>query len=144
MLTITDQLQLIELSPRYLSRSCSRDQQLPEDCRQPISFQASTWDRNGHICTFDRVNHQTLAKELLDRNMQLHIVKLFIYCYREQELIVRWDNSLSMTFRCSNGIMQGGQISTLLYNVYADDLNHHLHATGVGCHVEGGDLGKCG
>ena len=25
--------------------------QVPVDCRQPIWFQASTWDRNGHFCT---------------------------------------------------------------------------------------------
>ena len=31
-----------------------------------------------------------------------------------------------MTFRCSNGIRQGGQLSLLLYNVYTDDLNHTL------------------
>ena len=42
-----------------------------------------------------------------------------------------------MTFRCSNGIRQGGQLSPLLYNVYADNLNHHLEATGVGCYVGG-------
>ena len=51
--------------------------------------------------------------------------------------MVRWGNSLSMTFRCSNGITQGGQLSPLLYNVYTDDLNHHLQATGVGCYVGG-------
>ena len=84
---------------------------------------------------FDRVNHWSLAKKLLDRNVPLHIVKLFIFwyiLYREQEFIVRWGNSLSMTFRCANGIRQGGQLSCLLYNVYTDDLNHHLQATGVG------------
>ena len=36
---------------------------------------------------FGRVNHWTLAKKLLDINMPLHIVKLFIFWYREQELI---------------------------------------------------------
>ena len=81
---------------------------------------------------FDRVNHWTLAKKLLDRNVPLHIVKLFIFWYREQEFIVRWGNSISMTFRCSNGIRQGGQLSPLLYNVYTDDLNQNLQATGVG------------
>ena len=40
--------------------------------------------------TFDRVNHWTLAKKLLDRNVSLHIVKLFIFWYREQEFVVRW------------------------------------------------------
>ena len=46
-------------------------------------------------------------------------------------------NSLSMTFHCSNGIRQGGQLSPLLYNVYTDHLHHHLQATGVGCYVGG-------
>ena len=52
--------------------------------------------------------------------------------------MVQWGNSLSMTFRCSNGNRQGGQLPPLLYNVYTDVLNLHLHATGVGCFV-GGD-----
>ena len=34
-------------------------------------------------------------------------------------------------------IRQGGQLSPLLYNVYTDNLNHHLHATGVECYVGG-------
>ena len=34
-----------------------------------------------------------------------------------------------------NGIRQGGQLSPLLYNVYTDELNHRLQATGVGCNV---------
>ena len=38
---------------------------------------------------FDRVNHWTLAKKLLDRNVTLHIVKLFIYWYKEQEFMVQ-------------------------------------------------------
>ena len=42
-----------------------------------------------------------------------------------------------MTFRCSNGIRQGGQLSPLLYNIYTDDMNHHLQETGVGCYVAG-------
>ena len=42
-----------------------------------------------------------------------------------------------MTFHCANGIRQGVQLSQLLYNVYTNDLNHHLQATGVGCYVGG-------
>ena len=86
---------------------------------------------------FDRVHHWTLAKKLSDRYVPLHIVKLFIFWYREQEFMVRWDNSLSMTFRCANVIRQGGQLSPLFYNVYTDDLNHHLQATGVWSYVGG-------
>ena len=87
-----------------------------------------------HLIEF---NHWTLAKKLSDRNVPLDIVKLFIFWYREQEFMVRWGNSLSMTFRCSNGIKQCGLLSPLLYNVYTDDLNHHLLVTGVGCYVGG-------
>ena len=86
---------------------------------------------------FDRVNHWTLAKKLLHRNVPLHIVKSFIFWYREQEFMVWWGNSVSMTFNCANGIRQGGQLCPLLYNVYTDDLNHQLQATGVGCYVGG-------
>ena len=90
---------------------------------------------------FDRVNssvslHWTLAKKLLDINVPLHIVKLFIFWYREKEFVVLLGNTLSIIFRFSNGIRQGGQLSSLLYNVYTDDLNHHLQATGAGCYVE--------
>ena len=34
-------------------------------------------------------------------------------------------------------IRQGGQLFPLLYNVYTDDLNHLLQATGVGWYVGG-------
>ena len=40
------------------------------------------------INAFVRVNHCTLAKKLLDRNVPLHIVKLFILWYKEQEFMV--------------------------------------------------------
>ena len=40
-----------------------------------------------------------------------------------------------MTFRCSNGSRQGVHFSPSLYNVYTDNLNYHLLATGVGCYV---------
>ena len=42
-----------------------------------------------------------------------------------------------MTFHCSNGIRHGAQLSPLLYNVYTDDLSHHLQATGVGWYAGG-------
>ena len=48
----------------------------------------------------DRVNHWTLAKKLLDRNVPVHIVKLFLFWYEEQEFMLRWGHSFSMTFHC--------------------------------------------
>ena len=64
---------------------------------------------------FDIINHWTLAKKLLDRIVPFHVEKLFIFWYRKQEFMVRLGNSLSMTFRCSNGIRQGRQLLPLFY-----------------------------
>ena len=163
MLTITGKLQLPQLSLRYLSRSCCRES--PGTCGLHTANLVSSKHMGQklpylhssklyiftiirtHVYTcaflmqkkaFDRVNHWTLAKNLLDRNVAFQIVKFFIFWYREKEFMVRWGNSISMTFRCSNGIWQGGQLTPLLSNVYTDYLNHHLQATGIGCYVGGG------
>ena len=106
-------------------------------------FEASRLISSSIKCRCICCNHQmTLyllqpSKETENRDVPVHIVKLFIFWNREQEFMVRWGNSLSMTLRCSNGIRQGGQLSPLFDNVYTDDLNHHLQATGVGCYVGG-------
>ena len=52
--------------------------------KQTVDFYR-TQDKPVYMCfldakkAFDRVNHWTLAKKLLDRNVPLHIVKLFIF-----------------------------------------------------------------
>ena len=51
----------------------------------------------------------TLAKKLLDGNVPLHIVKLFIFWYREQEFMVRFGT----INRCSVHIGSGNGASTL-------------------------------
>ena len=77
------------------------------------------------------------GKETVRQKCAIAYHIIFTFWYREQELMARWGNSLSMTFRCSNVIMQGGQLSPLLHNAYTDDLNHYLQAAGVGCYVRG-------
>ena len=49
---------------------------------------------------------------------------------------MRWGSSKSATYRCINGIRQGGQQSPLLYNVYTDELNYLLSSENHGCHVD--------
>lgn len=86
---------------------------------------------------FDRVNHWTLFKVLIDRGTPLHLVKLLAFWFKEQEFIVKWGNSFSDSFHCINGIRQGGQLSPLLYNTYTDELNEQLQNAAVGCHIGG-------
>ena len=66
--------------------------------KQTVDFYCNQ-DTTVYMCfldaknAFSRVNRWTLAKKLLDRNVPLYFVKLFIFWYREQEFIVRWGNS---------------------------------------------------
>ena len=102
MLIIAGQLQLRQLSPRCLSRFCCRDSPWTFGL-QTVNLVSSKhmgqkWPylHSGkqriitvirthlYACAFlmqnkafDWVNHWTLAKKLLDRNVPLHIVKLF-------------------------------------------------------------------
>ena len=89
MSTITGQLQLPQLSPRYLNRFAVATHQVPVDCREPIWIKQPhgtemaffalkqtvdfycNQDTPVYMCfldakkAFDRVNHWTLAKKLL-------------------------------------------------------------------------------
>ena len=69
--------------------------------------------------------------------MPLHIVELFISWNKEQEYLVRWGNSLSMTSVFQIGSGKGDSCYHCWINVYTDNLNHPLQATCVGCCVGG-------
>jgi len=84
---------------------------------------------------FDRVNHWTMLKILLQRDVPLYIAKILCYWFRTQNFIVKWGNCLSEPYKCINGIRQGGQLSPLLYNVYTNELNALLNNSRVGCYI---------
>ena len=82
---------------------------------------------------FDRVNHAKLFKKMLDRSVPVFIVKFVAYWYLNQDLAVKWGNSVSAGFKVSNGIRQGGLLSPFLFNIYVDDLSKNLNHSKVGC-----------
>lgn len=86
---------------------------------------------------FDRVNHWTLFKKLLQRGMDAGIVRLLVTWYSSQQFYVRWGASLSDGFSVSNGVRQGGILSPYLFNAYTDGLSECLNLCGVGCHYQG-------
>ena len=86
---------------------------------------------------FDRVNHWTLFRKLIERNIPLIIVKMLASWYGIQKFSIKWGNSLSKWFSVTNGVRQGGIMSPLLYNVYIDDLNNELNKCSVGCTISG-------
>ena len=52
-------------------------------------------------------------------------------------MCIKWNTAISCSFDTSNGVKQGGVVSSLLFNVYLDELNLLLREQGVGCHMNG-------
>ena len=86
---------------------------------------------------FDRVNHWTLFKKLIDRGMPDVFVRLLVYWYRTQNACVRWSTACSEMFAVSNGVRQSGILSPLFFNVYMDGLSDILCRTECGCTMGG-------
>ena len=84
---------------------------------------------------FDRINHWSLFRRLLNRSIPKLIVRLIIFWYTMQTFIIQWGSCLSAPFTCTNGVRQGGILSPLLFNVYVDDLSLKLTALKTGCNL---------
>jgi len=86
---------------------------------------------------FDRVNHGTLFKKLVDRKVPVSIVKMLASWYSVQKYHIRWNGILSDGFHVSNGVRQGGILSPFFFNVYMHDLDVSLTTRNVGCGING-------
>ena len=53
---------------------------------------------------FDRVNHWTLFKKLIDRGTPLIFVRITMQWYTTQKACVRWGSALSDNFLITNGV----------------------------------------
>jgi hypothetical protein len=86
---------------------------------------------------FDRVNHWSLFKKLLDRGVPAFLVKILAFWYSHQSMCVKWGDLFSEKFNVSNGVRQGGILSPSFFNVYMDDLSKQLSSTNIGCNMAG-------
>ena len=57
--------------------------------------------------------------------------------YEEQQMRIRWNNSVSDYFTISNGCKQGGVLSPVLFSIYLDQLIAQLRHLGLGCYMNG-------
>ena len=71
---------------------------------------------------FDKINHVTLFKILLEKGLCPVVSKLLLNQYANQRIVTKWGQSTSYTFKATNGIKQGGVLSPILFNVYMDVL----------------------
>ena len=93
---------------------------------------------------FDRIEFCTLFRKLIKRNMCSLFVRLLLYMYVNQSLVVRWNSCSSDRFSVSNGVKQGGIISPILFCVYINDLLDILERKGIGCYIGSNYCGAIG
>ena len=86
---------------------------------------------------FDGVNLLTLFKTLYSRGMCLIYLRLLMKIYEEQNMRIRWKNTVTDYFTISNGVKQGGVLSPILFSLYLDQLISRLSHIGMGCHMNG-------
>jgi hypothetical protein len=84
---------------------------------------------------FDRVHYIKLFNLLRSRDLCPLLIKLMLNMYSSQSLAVKWQNKVSSSFRCSNGIKQGAVLSPVLFCVYMDSLLIRLKESRLGCYV---------
>ena len=86
---------------------------------------------------YDRVNHWTLFRKLLNRSIHILIVRMLsMFGYTKQELRIRWGADVSPYLTISNGVRQGGILSPSLFAVYIDDVSSLLNTSKIGCHID--------
>ena len=84
---------------------------------------------------FDRVHYCKLFRLLINRGLPTCIVRILAVLYTSSQVRVLWAGLVSDYFPISNGVKQGGVISSVLFCVYMDDLLLRLASGGVGCYL---------
>jgi hypothetical protein len=57
---------------------------------------------------FDRVNHWTLFKKMMDCGVPSLLIRILAYWYQTQLVCIKWGKCSSKFFTISNGVRQGG------------------------------------
>ena len=82
---------------------------------------------------FDLIHHHKLFNKLKLRGVPSSLIRILVYWYANQQMQVKWDNTISAPFRVSNGVRQGGILSPALFNLYMDGLSEQLEECRTGC-----------
>ena len=88
-------------------------------------------------CTkgFDKVNHNGIFIELMNKNVPLCFLNIMIYWYSNLTSQCKWKKAISQSFRVLSGVRQGGVLSPYIFSIYLDDLVKRLRNSGIGCHL---------
>ena len=70
---------------------------------------------------FDKVNYVKLFSLLIDRNIPGVFLRIIMDLYTRRNLRASWNGVISTNFFVSNGVRQGGVLSSILFNLYIDE-----------------------
>ena len=62
---------------------------------------------------------------------------ILCYWYQKHEMTVRWGACISDSFNVTNGVRQGGILSSQLFNIYIDGLSDILNKSSIGGSIGG-------
>jgi len=84
---------------------------------------------------FDKVNYWKLFGKLLNKKVNVNIICIFAFWYSNQQVCLRWHNTVSDWFTIGNETRQGKVLSPALFAFYIKDLLSDLAHSGIGCNV---------
>ncbi|CAL4098644.1 unnamed protein product [Meganyctiphanes norvegica] len=84
---------------------------------------------------FDKIDFIKLFEKLIKRGLSPIIIRLILNMYVFQKFQIKWNHVISNMFELSNGVRQGGVMSSILFGIYIDELLLELKRKGIGCHV---------
>jgi len=85
---------------------------------------------------FDKIHYGKLVKLLLDRDIPLHVIRVLLNMYTDQQIRVLWNGEYSNCFYVKNSVKQGVIVSPILFCVYLDVLLTELKKADLGCFID--------
>ena len=81
------------------------------------------------------MSHESLRRKLFHAGIEGVTWSLIYSLHQEAKSVIKWGGTCSEAFRISQGVRQGGILSTDLYTLYENDELDRLDKPGLGCHV---------
>ena len=86
---------------------------------------------------FDRINHWTLFRKMIDSKMPLIIVRNIMFLYTSQLVCVKWGKVASIFFLYFQWCAARWYTLPKLFALYMNNLSRLLVMSNVGCYIDG-------